>query len=89
MSRSELEQVSPHVFDVPRLRDQTELDDRVLGMGGEQLHEWVFELKAWREPHGKEGGEENVDSDVVAEHVGDVHATLMGRRMFSGGEGPW
>jgi len=23
-----------------------------LGVGGEALHEWVFPLAAWREPHG-------------------------------------
>jgi dihydrofolate reductase len=60
-----------------------------LGAGGEQLHEWVFNTKAWREPHGLEGGEENQDSEVIAEHVGRIGATIMGRRMFSGGEGPW
>ena len=60
-----------------------------LGAGGERLHEWVFNTKAWREPHGMEGGEENQDSEVIAEHVGSIGATIMGRRMFSGGEGPW
>jgi dihydrofolate reductase len=60
-----------------------------LGAGGERLHEWVFNTKAWREPHGMDGGEENQDSEVVAEHVGSIGATIMGRRMFSGGEGPW
>src|SRR5215207_8322215 len=28
-----------------------------LGIGGEQLHEWVFPLAAWRAPHGLPGGE--------------------------------
>jgi dihydrofolate reductase len=60
-----------------------------LGAGGERLHEWVFNTKAWREPHGMDGGEENQDSEVIAEHVGRIGATIMGRRMFSGGEGPW
>jgi dihydrofolate reductase len=45
--------------------------------------------RAWREPHGLEGGEEGVDSEVVRETVTDVGATIMGRRMFSGGSGPW
>ncbi len=27
-----------------------------LGEGGERLHEWAFVLKAFREPHGMEGG---------------------------------
>jgi dihydrofolate reductase len=64
------------------------LDDP-LGKGGEELHEWVFALKSWREQHGLEGGEENVDSEIVAETTASVGAYMMGRRMFSGGSGPW
>jgi dihydrofolate reductase len=60
-----------------------------LGRGGEQLHEWVLKLKAWREPHGREGGEETPDDEIVREHVGSVGATIMGRRMYSNGSGPW
>jgi dihydrofolate reductase len=60
-----------------------------LGEGGEQLHEWVFPTRAWREPHGHSGGEANVDSEVVEEFVQTTGATVMGRRMFSGGEGAW
>jgi dihydrofolate reductase len=60
-----------------------------LGRGGEQLHEWVIATKAWREGHGLEGGEESADSRMVEETVANVGATIMGRRMFSGGEGPW
>jgi dihydrofolate reductase len=60
-----------------------------LGTGGESLHEWVVGLAAWREVHGKSGGEKNVDSAVVEEHVGAVGATIMGRKMFSGGSGGW
>jgi dihydrofolate reductase len=60
-----------------------------LGEGGEQLHEWAFALKSWREPHGLEGGEENGDSEIMAELLARTGATVMGRRMFSGGEGPW
>jgi dihydrofolate reductase len=64
------------------------LDDPV-GQGGEQLHEWIFGLKAWREPHGMDGGEENADSELVERVVQRAGAEIMGRRMFSGGEGPW
>jgi dihydrofolate reductase len=60
-----------------------------LGKGGEQLHEWVLATKAWREPHGLEGGEENVDSELSAERLARIGATVMGRRMYSGGEGGW
>jgi dihydrofolate reductase len=60
-----------------------------LGQGGEQLHEWVLGTKAWREAHGHEGGEEGPDSQLTAELIGQASATIMGRRMYSGGEGPW
>jgi hypothetical protein len=36
-----------------------------LGEGGEALHEWAFELKAIREPHGMEGGTVNARSEAV------------------------
>ena len=60
-----------------------------LGAGGERLHDWIVATKAWREPHGMTGGEENQDSEVVAERVRNTGATIMGRRMYNGGEGPW
>jgi dihydrofolate reductase len=60
-----------------------------LGEGGEQLHEWVFGLASWREAHGLEGGTADADSEVVQETLDRTGATVMGRRMFSGGAGPW
>jgi dihydrofolate reductase len=60
-----------------------------LGEGGERLHEWVVAVAAWRERHGLPGGETNVDNEVVEEAIRNSGATVMGRRMFSGGEGSW
>jgi dihydrofolate reductase len=60
-----------------------------LGAGGMRLHEWAFAAVAWREAHGLAGGEANTDSDVVQESIDRTGATVMGRRMFSGGSGPW
>src|SRR5437764_7897272 len=60
-----------------------------LGEGGERLHEWAIAVKTFREMHGMSGGEVNADDDVLREVVGRAGATIMGRRMFSGGEGPW
>ena len=60
-----------------------------LGAGGMRLHEWAFAAAAWREAHGLAGGEASADSDVVQEGVDRTGATIMGRRMFSGGSGPW
>ena len=63
--------------------------EQPLGEGGEQLHEWVFPLASWREPHGLEGGETGPDDDVMRETLARAGAVVMGRRMFSGGEGSW
>jgi dihydrofolate reductase len=60
-----------------------------LGEGGEQLHEWVFGLKSWRERHGLEGGETGPDSDILEEAFADAGAIVMGRRMFDLAEAPW
>ena len=60
-----------------------------LGEGCERLHEWAFETASFRRQHGLEGGEANTDSDVVQESLDATGAVIMGRRMFSGGEGPW
>jgi dihydrofolate reductase len=64
------------------------LDDP-LGKDGELLHEWAYPTAAFNEPHGREGGETGVDNDVMAEVFEGVGASILGRRMFSGGEGPW
>ncbi|HSV65514.1 MAG TPA: dihydrofolate reductase family protein [Mycobacteriales bacterium] len=60
-----------------------------LGEGGERLHEWVFPLKSFRERHGLPGGQTTADSAMVEESLGNTGATVMGRRMFSGGQGAW
>jgi dihydrofolate reductase len=60
-----------------------------LGRNGEELHEWVVATKAWREQHGLEGGVDNEESDMVGEGVSTAGAYVMGRKMFSGGSGPW
>jgi len=60
-----------------------------LGVGGNLLHEWAFAAASWRDSHGLEGGEKNADSDVIEESLRATGAVVMGRKMFSGGEGSW
>jgi dihydrofolate reductase len=60
-----------------------------LGEGGGRLHEWALGTDAWRAQHGYDGGERNVDSEVIDDVVQGVGAYVMGRRMFGGGDGPW
>ena len=63
--------------------------DQPLGVGGEQLHQWVLPLEAWRAMHGLEGGEINESTAVVEESLANIGATVMGRNMFGGHPGPW
>jgi dihydrofolate reductase len=63
--------------------------DNPLGEGGERLHDWVIATRSWREQHGKEGGEQNADSEVVEASLQNLGAVIMGRKMFGRGPGPW
>src|SRR3954466_15704630 len=60
-----------------------------LGVGGMLLRVGVLGFRGWRKRDGMEGGEENADSDLVDATTEAVGATIMGRRMFSSGSGPW
>jgi dihydrofolate reductase len=63
--------------------------EKPLGEGGDLLHEWAVALASWRKPHGLSGGETNASSAVVEESLDATGSVVMGRRMFSGGDGPW
>jgi dihydrofolate reductase len=72
--------------------DQSE--ENPIGVGGMQLHDWMFPLAAFRESHGREGGEVNASTPVVEEMFENVGASIMGRNMFGPvrglwGEDPW
>jgi dihydrofolate reductase len=60
-----------------------------LGIGGEDLHRWMFELEVWRRMEGQEGGIVNESTPVVEEAMTSYGALIMGRNMFGGGRGPW
>src|SRR5919108_1881529 len=60
-----------------------------LGECGENLHEWLVALRAWRQPHGLEGGEVNASTAVVEESLANGAAEIMGRGKLGGGPGPW
>lgn len=64
--------------------------DNPLGVGGLQLHDWVFPLAAFRREHGgPAGGEVNASTQIVEEAAANVGAVIMGRNMFGGHPGPW
>ena len=64
-------------------------EENPLGVGGLELHQWFFPLKAFRETHGQHGGEVNVSNEVAQERQANVGATIMGRNMFGPVRGPW
>jgi dihydrofolate reductase len=56
--------------------------DNPLGVGGHQLHEWMFATRGWHAMTGGDGGETGVDDDFVRAGDAGVGATIMGRNMF-------
>ena len=63
--------------------------DAGLGVGGEQLHEWMFRTRHWRQMMGEEGGDEGVDDDFLTAGEQAIGATIMGRNMFGPIRGEW
>ena len=60
-----------------------------IGVGGRQLHEWIFATKSGREMIGESGGSEGVDDSVFKESGEGAGATIMGRNMFGPVRGSW
>jgi dihydrofolate reductase len=60
-----------------------------LGVGGEELHRWLFDLEVWRASQGEGGGDVTASTAVIEEAQANVGAVVMGRNMFGGGPGPW
>lgn len=53
-----------------------------LGIGGEELHTWMFPTKAFRAMGGKNDGTEGIENDLVVKAFENVGAWIMGRNMF-------
>ena len=65
-------------------------EENPLGEGGELLHGWMVPLAAWRQTHGHQGGEVNVNARILEETRENVGAGMMGRNMFGPvGGGEW
>jgi dihydrofolate reductase len=50
---------------------------------------WVIDAEAWRQRLGFKGGEQNTNSEIIAETFASAGAYVTGRRMADGGEIPW
>jgi dihydrofolate reductase len=61
-----------------------------LGVGGTELHRWVFPTQAFqRTLFGKEGGTEGIDNDFARRGFENIGAWILGRNMFGPVRGPW
>ena len=67
--------------------DQSE--EHPLGVGGMELHRWLFDMEAWRASHGESGGRVDESTRVVNELEAGFGAVVMGRNMFSPTRGDW
>lgn len=60
-----------------------------LGVGGEQVHEWVFPTRTFRQMQGKTDGTTGVDEDFAARGFANIGAWILGRNMFAPSRGAW
>ena len=61
-----------------------------LGVGGEDLHDWLVTTRTFRRMHGGgEGGTTGVDEDFAARSMTGFGAWILGRNMFAPSRGPW
>ncbi len=60
-----------------------------LGVGGEEIFQWAFRTRTFREMHGQEGGMAGVDDRFAARGFAGVGAWILGRHMFGPACGPW
>jgi dihydrofolate reductase len=60
-----------------------------LGVGGEELHEWMFPTRTFQQMLGKEGGTTGVEDELTRRGFENIGAWIMGRNMFAPSRGPW
>lgn len=60
-----------------------------LGVGGEELHDWLVNTRTFKRMQRREGGDTGIDETFAARGFADVGAWIMGRNMFGPIRGPW
>lgn len=60
-----------------------------LGVGGEELHNWMFGTRTFMQMQKKEGGSTGLADDIVKRGFEGIGAWIMGRNMFGPVRGPW
>lgn len=60
-----------------------------LGVGGEELHEWLVQTRTFRQLTGREGGTTGANEDFAQRSFRNIGAYIMGRNMFGPVRGAW
>src|SRR5687768_11662810 len=60
-----------------------------LGVGGEQVHDWLVGTRTFRKLFGSEGGSTGVDDEFAQRGFANVGSWILGRNMFGPVRGPW
>jgi dihydrofolate reductase len=60
-----------------------------LGVGGEELHDWLVNTRTFMQMQGKQGGEAGTNEDFAARSMAGMGAWILGRNMFGPVRGPW
>ncbi|WP_254509494.1 dihydrofolate reductase family protein [Anatilimnocola floriformis] len=60
-----------------------------LGVGGEELHNWLVSSRTFQQILGKEGGDSGIDNDFAARSMSGIGAWILGRNMFGPIRGEW
>src|ERR1043165_826973 len=63
--------------------------EQPLGVGGEELHEWIFPTRTFRQLYGDGNGTTGVDEDFAARGFENLGAWILGRNMFGPIRGEW
>lgn len=60
-----------------------------LGKRGEELHDWIFPTRMFKNMYGNGDGTEGTDNDFAEKSFENIGAWIMGRNMFGPVRGPW
>lgn len=60
-----------------------------LGKRGQDIFQWFFHTRTFREMHGQEGGSVDVDDAFARRSMENFGAFIIGRNMFGPIRGPW
>jgi len=63
--------------------------DNPLGVGGEDLHEWMVRTRTFQQAFGDGRGATGIDDDFTARGMDRLGAWILGRNMFGPVRGPW